>query len=96
MKTKNRNQILLIILAKILVKSCCEKTVTKEPKRKKTLLKRNQRDSREINNKIIEVKVCWILPGVTETRLTLLPDTVTKEGRQGRHWTSGDEGQEKR
>lgn len=51
-------KILLIILAKILVKSCCEKAATErtKPKKRETSLKRNQRDSTEINNKITEVK----------------------------------------
>ena len=45
-----------MILARILVKSCCEKAATERTERKKreTSLKGNQRDS--INNKIPEVK----------------------------------------
>jgi len=47
-----------MILARILVKSCCEKAATERTERKKreTSLKGNQRDSIEINNKIPEVK----------------------------------------
>lgn len=53
-------------------------------KKKRDFLKRNQTDSIEMNTKVTEVKSSLdpsSQDGVTNTRFTLLPDTITKKAK---------------